>query len=417
MRKKRKTMNFKGNMSIRFPYLAETILVILLGINFGCQPKPTKLIEGEFESYTIDKGNIETFELCQGMVEPANEVILLSPASSVLTKIIKGPGQRVSKGDVVLQLDPKSIKDKIEQINDQLDVKNNNLEKTRLNARSAKADLSYNEETKKLKIASIKSTLADQEQLFEVGGISQAKVDKTKQELTLAEKDLKLVKQKNWIKLAQLATDEKGLLLQIEMQKKDLKQQMFLLTQMDVKAPSDGIILSVHAQEGEKIQGEKTLARLSDLTRLKVEASIDEKFRNLIKIGRKAYVSSGKNRLQGRVSSVMPQLDNGKLHFSVVLTEDDQSKLIPNQKVELQIVKRAKYGVLRVKRGDQINWKKKQNLYLISGDSAVKKEIEFGLITEEYAEVLNGGETGDEVVISSIATLSKLNSFKIEKAN
>ena len=108
------------------------------------------------------------------------------------------------------------------------EVITNNLEKNRLNAESIKADLSYNAETKKLKISSIKSTLVDQKQLLEVGGISQAKYDATKQELVLAEKELNLVKQKNAIKLAQLEAEEKGLILQIEMQQKELKRNNFV---------------------------------------------------------------------------------------------------------------------------------------------------------------------------------------------
>lgn len=279
-----------GNNEFKFRKNLGAYVWVMLFILSACQPKQSKLMEGKYESYLIDKGDIESYQTAEGHVEPANEVILLSPASSIVKQIIKGPGQRVTQGETIIKLDSKAVKDKIEQLNDQLAVKHNSLEKTRLNAKGTRADLSYSEETKKLKIASIKSTLADQHQLLEVGGISQAKVDKTKQELVLAEKELKLAKQKNTIKLAQLATDEKGLLLQIEMQQKELKQQQELLSKMDVKAPSDGIILNIHAKEGEKIQGERILANLSDLTRLKVEASIDANNRWMIKIGRRAIL-------------------------------------------------------------------------------------------------------------------------------
>lgn len=111
----------------------------------------------------------------------------------------------------------------------------------------------------------------------------------------------------------------------------------------------------------------------------------------------------------------MPMLDNGNLRFSVVLTEKDQSKLIPNQKVELQIVKRARYNVLRLKKGKLINSNKKQSLYVIHGDSAIKKDFEFGLITDEYLELKEGASEGSEVVISTSSPLNKLKSIKIEK--
>ncbi|MCG8579860.1 MAG: efflux RND transporter periplasmic adaptor subunit, partial [Bacteroidales bacterium] len=286
---------------------------------------------GTYETYIVDKGNIETWETTAGRVEPANEVLLLSPTASIITEIKKEPGQKVKAGEVLVVLNTKEVEEKIENLNDQLAVKQNNLEKTRLNARSAKADLSHNIETKKLKISSIKSVLADQKQLLEVGGISQAKFDKTKQELVLAEKELQLVQQKNSIKLQQLAADEKGLLLQIEIQQKELEHQQELLNRMVVKAPSEGIVLGIHAKQGEKIQGDKLLVTLSDLTRFKIRATIDEKHKRMVKTGKRAYVMVDNERLEGRIGTVSPTLEDGNLSFSVHLTDNNHPKLIPNQ--------------------------------------------------------------------------------------
>ena len=408
-------MNLMSKHVILLRILLGSFLFVSLVILTACQQRQSSLVEGKFETYIIDRGHIETFETCEGYVEPANEVLLLSPASSIVEKIIKGAGQQVTEGEVIIELDTKPVNDKIEQLNDQLAVANNNLEKTILNAKSTKADLLFGQETKKLKIASIKSTLSDQKQLLEVGGISQAQVDKTGQELILANKDLQLAEEKNTIRLAQLAAEEKGLLLQIEMQEKELLQQRNLLKMMQVKAPSNGIILNIHAKEGEKIQGEKLLVSISDLSRLKVEASINEKHRRLIKIGRKANVLAGDERLQGSISSIMPRLDNGNLHFSVVLTEDDQSKLIPNQKVELHVLKAAKYDVLRLKKGPLVDSRENQSLYKVNGDSAIKQDFTFGLITDKFAEITDGAQEGYEIVIATSAPLSNLNSVKIER--
>ena len=382
----------KSNILILLQIVVIAILVT------ACQ---TKKGSGTFETYVVDKGNIETWETTEGIVEPANEVLLLSPTASIITQINKEPGQKVEEGETIVVLNTKAVEDKIDQLNDQLAVKHNNLEKNRLTARSTKADLKYSIETKKLKISSIKSVLADQEQLLEVGGISPAKFDKTKQELVLAEKDLQLVQQKNSIKLAQLGTDEKGLLLQIEIQQKDLERQKELLKNMEVKAPSDGIVLDIHGKVGEKIQGDKLLVTLSDLTRFKIKADIDEKHKGMIKTGRRAYVLVDNTRLEGRIGSIMPSLENGNLQFSVYLTDNNHPKLIPNQKVDLQIVKRARYDVLRIKKGALLNNKKVQQVYVVNGDSANQKELKFGLITDEYLEVKEGLLEGDEVIISS----------------
>ncbi|WP_068473301.1 efflux RND transporter periplasmic adaptor subunit [Saccharicrinis aurantiacus] len=383
-------------------------------LTLSCQSKHTKLVRGNFQSVTVDKGNIEVLEPAEGTAQPSSKVILLSPAPSIVKKIYKEPGQRVKQGDAIIMLDTKGVESSIEQINDQLAVKYNNLEKTRLSARATKADLAYNSETKKLKIASIKSTIEDQKQLLDVGGISQAKFDKTQQELVLAQKDLKLVQEKNVIKLAQLATEEKGLLLQISMQEKDLALKKELLQKMIVKAPSDGIILSVEAKAGEKIQGEKVLVNMSDLSRLKIAASVESKRKRMIKTGKRAYVIVDGERFPGRIGSVMPQIENGKLRFSIHLSDDLDVKLIPNQRVDVEIVRIGKYKVNRLKVGGSITDKNDNELLVVKGDSAILKTVKLGLVTDQYIEVKEGLEEGDEVIISSDFQLQKLPAYYIE---
>ena len=161
----------------------------------------------------------------KGVVAPGNEVVLLSPASSIITRIAKGAGSRVKAGEIILILDPKIIEENIESMEDQLEIKRNDLLKNHLNARSTTIDLDYNVEVKKLRIVSLKSELTDQEQLLEVGGISPAQFEKTKQELNLAEKELKMVLEKNSIRLQQLEAEEEGLKLEIEVQEKALEEK------------------------------------------------------------------------------------------------------------------------------------------------------------------------------------------------
>jgi HlyD family secretion protein len=235
---------------------------------------PGPLKPGEYKTSILDYGPVFTSVPASGIVNPKNEVLLLSPSSSIISKIYVAPGSHVSKGDVILSLDPRATLQEIESLKDQLGIMENDLQKNRLNARSVRVDLDYNAEVKNLKISSLKTEIGDQEQLLKVGGISPALFEQTKQELVLAEKDLKTTQEKNSIRLKQLEADENGLLLQIEMRRKDLQTKMDLLQQLNIKAPSNGIILSIIGNEGEKIDRDKLLVRMSDLSNYKIKSSI-----------------------------------------------------------------------------------------------------------------------------------------------
>ena len=355
---------------------------------------------------TVEMGNVIKSIPGKGIIEPENEVLLLSPAASIITEIVHGVGNRVEKGDVILKLDDEPIRDQIEQMRDQIEVNNNNLEKTILNARNTRIDLDYNVEVKRLSIISIKSELADQQQLLEVGGISPAKVEKTKQELTLAEKDLSTILTKNEIRLRQLATEEKGLRLQIEMQQKQLNNLSELLNNMAIRASSDGIILEINGKVGEKVSTDRVMVRMSDLSTFKVRASIAETYGNIAKTGKIVLLNVDGKEFHGKVGTVTPSIREGNIEFDVFLSESSNMSLRPNMTVELMLVVEQRDSVMRIKSGPALE--KNQNLaYIKNHDMALLKELEPGLIGDQYVEVRSGLSIGDTVIISDVSPFRK----------
>ncbi len=363
---------------------------------------PINLTAGSFKTETIARGPVIASTRASGVVESESEVLILSPARSFIKRVFKEPGSWVEKGELIVQLDKENVVADMERIGDQLEMKRNSLEKTQLNAQSTRLDLGYNEEVKKLRIISLKSTLADQEQLLEVGGISPARIEKTKQEIVLAEKDLETLTEKNIIRLKQLAADEKGLMLQIKVQEKTLKEKLELLTKCDIKAPSAGIILAVAGNEGVRVDMDKMLVRMSDLTSFKVIGSIDEKFAKQLKTGNRVFVKIDQENLRGRVGNITPMVENEKVQFNIHLKEKSHPKLIANQNVEVDIVNSNKTDVVRIKKPEKFDGTIRLKVFVVKGTEAVKTEILLGAIGNDYCEVLSGVSEGDEVIIDEI---------------
>ena len=357
----------------------------------------------DFQKYhvsVVDRGQVFIPIDAIGVIEPENEVIMLSPLSSIVKKINKEPGSRVRKGEVIIELDQEPTLGEIEQITDQLEVKSNSLERSRLDAQMSRIDLEYNVEVKKLKIASIKSQLADEEQLLLVGGISSAKIDETKQNLVLAEKDLAVVTQKNAIRLRQLRTEEEGLNLQIEIQQKQLADKMEMLGKVNIKAPSDGIILSVSGKVGEKVPNDKMLLTMSDLTTFKIKGMIDEKYSDYIKTGNAVYAFAENEKLNGTIGNITPTIADNKIQFNVHLEVSNNSKLIPNQSIKLQVLKSVKNEVLRIAANNKFKANSEQTVYVLDSGNMVQRVVSLGMKGADYQEIISGLNVGDKVVTS-----------------
>lgn len=376
--------------------IAAAIFLIIKFVPMG------KINSGEFEISEVGVGSVVATIPAEGTVEPESEVLILSPASSIIQRIVKDVGSKVELGEAMIILDPSPVQEEIERIEDQLEVKRNSLRKNQLNARSIRVDLDYNVEVKKLKIASLKSELADQEQLLEVGGISPARFEQTKQELVLAEKDLETINARNTIRLKQLETEDEGLRLQIEIQEKALEQKEELLKKMIIRAPSSGIILSLDGQVGEKVNKDKLLVKMSNLSNFKIRASADDDHSEIIRTGVQVMVNLAEEELHGQIGTVSPAIKDKKVEFDVYLQESNHWKLRPNMTLPLKVVVSRADSVMRVQYGPSIERSSNFDIYKVEGDVAVKQRITTGIMGDNYLEIESGAQPGDQVIISDV---------------
>ena len=401
----------RNGIYIGLPLLLMAAIILVVFIPFNGKTSQDQ----DIQISTAEIGNVVSTFPGEGIVEPQSEVIILSPASSIIKEILKEVGSHVNEGEPIIILDPSPIQSQIENIQDQLEMKQNSLRKNHLNARSTKVDLDYNVQVKNLRIASLKSELADEEQLLDVGGISPAKYDKTKQELELAEQDLVMLKEKNAIKLEQLEADEEGLRLQIEMQEKDLATKQEALSKMIIRAPSAGIILSIRGKVGEKVDNDRLLIEMSDLTSFKIQGKVDDDYSEVLKTGTKVYVSLDNEQLTGFVGTVNPAIRDRKIEFDVNLRESNNYKLRPNLNVDLAIVREEHDSVLRIQNGPALGRGKEQQVYVLENGKATLREIEIGMRTEEYVEVLEGLSKGERVVLSVVSSVEDLEAMEREQ--
>jgi HlyD family secretion protein len=375
---------------------------------------PRSIVPGGFVTGIADTGSVLRTVEAEGLVVPENEVILRAYSGGVIKKIINSPGSHIREGDIILQMETDPIQKEIENAQDQLDVMKNNLSKNRLNAKSTKVDLDYNIEIKKLNLTSLKSDLADQEQLLEVGGISPAKVEKTRQEIVIAQMELETTQEKNLIRLKQLDAEEEGLLLQITMKEKEIEDLKETLQKTMIRTPSAGIVLNIYGKEGDKVNSGEMLAQISNMTTFKINASTTENFAEVVKTGGDVIAKVNKDRLEGKIGRVLPVIENNKANFEVFLKESGHPDLIPNMKVNMNITVDRRDSVLRVPNGPAFNDSEKQFVFVVESGRAVRRQIVTGLRGTDFIEIVSGLKAGEVVITSDVSAFRHFKSVSIE---
>lgn len=382
-------------------------VLLLLGaviILFNPENKPTKEKNKAYAVETVERGTVVSSIKASGVIESDDEIIIRSPERTIISKVYKNAGSQTTKGELLIELDEKSVAQEIERMKNQLELKRNSLEKIQLNAQNTRLSLDRNEEVKRLRINTLKTTLEAQEKMLAEGTINESRVERTRQEVEMAETDLQTQIEKNTIRIQQMDADERGMLLQIHNQEKTLNEKQNLLNNLKIKAPADGVILAINSNEGQRIETDAMLLRMSDLSSFKVVGWVNERFASYIQTGNTVHVNLENEKLEGVVGEITPMIGDEMIHFNVHLKNKKHPGLTVNQSVSIEVVNRYHENVLRIRNQDYFEKSSRQFIYVVDGKQAIKTEVIFGTIGNNWCEIVSGIKEGDRILTGQQVT-------------
>nr|WP_319272521.1 efflux RND transporter periplasmic adaptor subunit [uncultured Draconibacterium sp.] len=372
------------------------ILAIFASVLFACKGKQEKT---EVKTEVVSRGPVIASFKCQASIRPANIVAVINPLRNTVTAVYKKPGDWVEKGELIMQLDKKPLQDEIATLNNQIQQKENALEKIRLNGRSISLDLNHNEDAKEARIDNMRNSLEQQEKLLEAGGTSQARVDQIKQNLALAESDLNNQAEKNSIRLQQLEMDERNLELQITSFKKSLNTQRSILQKTEVKAPVSGTLLELAGNVGDYVSLDQAMVKIADGNTFKIVATAGINKLHAIQPGGEAEVTVNNQKLKGTIGQVYVEDNSESVSFDVFVAEKDQQKLADAENVELLVKANDKENVLRIRKLPGMALTKHLDVLLQKETEVIRTEIVLGTIGKDYCEIISGVEEGDVILV------------------
>ncbi len=375
-------------------------LLALIGIVFFVRCHHSVKNENAVSGYnteTIGRGQVKASIQAYGTVMSEKDILLLSPERCIIKSVLQTPGNKVDKGDLLMELDEESVMSEIDRMENQLEQRRNALEKMQLNTESTRLDMRQNEEAKKMRVDRLKEMLLDQEKSLQEGKISADRLERTREEIARAENDLENVSLKYALRIAQQEADENTLQIQVRSQEENVKEKRALLGKLNLKAPVPGVILDIQGDEGAQVDEGRMLVRMSDLSSFKVVGMIESKYAFLVQTGNRAVVSVGGEQLEGQVGRIIPIMDQ-RIQFDVHLTDSSNPKLIPDQNLPIEIFSSEQSNVLRMKKQAGYEQAGRTLVYRIEGKEALKTEVVFGTVGGEWCEIVSGLSEGDRIL-------------------
>jgi HlyD family secretion protein len=350
----------------------------------------------------VDRGVVEGVVEASGTVVPAFARALSSPIEARVVKILMRPGARVRQGDAILELDTSATRLDLERLEDKLAQKTNDEQQARLSLSRSLTDLKSRIERQRLDAQILDYRAEQNRKLHGEGLVSEAALRAAEVEAKKAGIELRQLADSVADTERSTAAQLAGIALERQTLGKERDEARHQLDLATTRSDQSGVLTWVIPEEGATVRRGDVLARVADLASFRIEATVSDIHAAHLAAGLPVRVKLDERDLPGRVASVQPAIENGTVKFTVDLADSGNAKLRDHLRVDVFVVTAEKGSVLRLVKGPYAKDGAAEQVFVVVGGRAVRREVRFGAEGEDRFEVLSGLALGDEVIVSDM---------------
>jgi len=368
--------------------------------------------KNETKKVNVERGDLVLNVTATGEIKPLKEVELKSKASGLMVRFKKLPSEPVQEGELLCELDKKVEQRNLSLAESNLLTAEANLELTKYkylaDLKTSESEGAAAKEDEKQKVAELRrmekltGELITESELGAVRLAARLSEEKAKQ----AETALSLIRNRK-------EADEKLALAEVQKARVSVEDARERLADTELRAPVTGILLKKLVEEGQIVasgisatSGGTSIAVVADVSRLMVEANIDETDITKVKVGQPVDISlasGSKERFKGRVDLILPrgEIDSNVIVFKVRIgiEGDVFGRVYAGMTAAVDIRVGERKGTLlvpseavRVENGGTF-------VHLPSGEGHTSSAVKIGLDNGVKAEILEGLAERAEILI------------------
>lgn len=391
---------------------AVAILVIVFFTISGLIRPSVK--QSKIRTTVADIGPMEETITGSGNVLPEYEHVISSPIDTRITRIIKKPGDELSEGEPIVELDIEQARLEVERLDGQIAIKRNERERAKIELENRLADLESRAEIKKLELKSIEFDVSRNKKLVGLGLVSEDDVRKAETDAERARIEIEHFKTSMVNAKRELEVRLRGLDLETDIRAKERDEAAHRMQLATAVSDRSGIVTWVVPSEGASIHRGDEIARVADLNSYRVEATFSDIHATRLRAGLPVRVKVGEEMLEGMVSNVLPLVEDGVITLQVALEESSHPNLRNNLRADVHVITARKERAVRIRRGAFVTVDGLPAFYVVKGERAVRVSVSFGISNFEHYEITSGLEPGDEVIISDMSDYIHVKEVRIQ---
>jgi RND family efflux transporter MFP subunit len=318
------------------------------------------------EVVTVGRGPIRESVRYYGSVEAYESVTILPKVTGILETIAFDVGDRVSKGDLIATIDDAEFLQRLEQAKANLKLAEARLERSRINLASAEREFARSE-------ALVTEGLVPEQQL----DLARVERDAARADVDLAEAEV--VRARAALDEAQINYDNTRIV-----------------------AALSGYVDKRRVDPGTLVSPSTPLCTIVTIDPAKVVLNVPESDISLLQIGRPAVVkvSGAASKHEGRIERVAPTVDAAtRTTMAEIIVPNAVGALRPGMYADVVLVAREKSDALIVPEDALVRGNGQTSVLRVVDGTARASRVRLGIIGDGRAEVLEGIEEGDVIIV------------------
>lgn len=402
----------KRKLYIRLGLAFVAIMSLIIGISFIFDDN---IESSKIQTAIAEKATLESSVSASGKIVPLYEQAVVSPVATRIMEVYCDEGDSVQSGQSLLRLDLESAQTEMRKLADEVSMKKIELEQTALSNETYLTDLEMKIKTKEMAVNHLKAEVANERRLDSIGSGTGDRIREAELAYSTGLLELEQLKIQLENERKAYSATYKSKQLEESISQRNLSEMERTLDNAKIKAPKEGRVTFLNKALGTSIGAGERLAVVSDLSHFKISAEIPEGNASKISVGSAVKVRFNRNTLDGHISSISPQSQNGIVEFNVLLDNDSDKKLRSGLRTELNVVYDVHEEVIRIPNGQYFQGPGTYSLFVkVSPDKLERRSVTLGDSNFDYVEVKNGINPGEEVVITDMTDYKSRKSLSLK---
>jgi HlyD family secretion protein len=394
---------------------------------------------------SIQQRDLQAIVSASGKIQPQHLVNISADTMGRVTNLAIDEGDRVKKGQVLMQIDPRLLASAAEQAEASLAAAASQMEQLRVASESAKAALKQAQDA-----------YTRQQQLWKQGLTTRETLETAENQLRMRQSDANSAEK-------QIETQR----LRMQQERASLESAKYSLSKVRIESPIDGIVTRRNIEEGETVvvgtmnNAGTVLLTIADMSVIEAQVEVDETDIPNVALGQPAkitidampgktftgkVVEIGNSPIQSatgtststaatqatnflvkvQVESVIPDVRPGFTCTAEITTATRKNAVsVPIQATTVREVVVDKDGNMvrapqtekRPRRATSVEAselkpgqerKELEGVFVVRNNKAEFAPITTGIAGEKYFEVLSGLKPGDQVIVGPFASVREL---------